>query len=69
MNEPIVSGAIWQKSSYSSGNGQCVEIAFQHGVVATRDSKDIRRSTIAVDANAWAAFIHGLQAGSFSSAM
>ena len=66
VNKPIIPGAIWRKSSYSSGNGQCVEIAFRHGVVATRDSKDTRHLAIAVGVNAWSAFVHGVQTGSFS---
>lgn len=29
----------WRKSTYSSGNGQCVEVAFKEGLTAVRDSK------------------------------
>jgi hypothetical protein len=36
---PDLSALVWHKSSYSSGNGQCVEIAFRDGRVAVRDSK------------------------------
>jgi hypothetical protein len=30
----------WRTSSYSSGNGQCVEVAHLPGAIAVRDSKD-----------------------------
>lgn len=29
----------WRKSTYSSGNGQCVEVAWHDGRPAVRDSK------------------------------
>ena len=32
--------AVWRKSSWSSGNGQCVEIAHLGELAAARDSKN-----------------------------
>ena len=32
--------AQWQKSSYSGGNGNCVEVADLPEAIAVRDSKD-----------------------------
>ena len=35
-----LTGAVWRKSSRSSGTGQCVEIAYVSGHAAARDSKN-----------------------------
>jgi Domain of unknown function (DUF397) len=49
---------IWFKSSHSTGDGgQCVEIALRPDVVHVRDSKEIGRRGLAVDATAWTVFI------------
>ncbi|WFB09426.1 DUF397 domain-containing protein [Streptomyces sp. LX-29] len=55
--------ARWRTSSYSSGNGQCVEIAFLHGVVATRDSKNPDGPTLAFPVPVWAAFVASVTEG------
>ncbi|MGV9697285.1 DUF397 domain-containing protein [Streptomyces sp. NPDC003470] len=48
----------WFKSSYSTGDGgQCVEVAVRPHVVHVRDSKDIARPGLAVEATAWDAFV------------
>ncbi|MFE3410680.1 DUF397 domain-containing protein [Streptomyces mirabilis] len=45
------------KSSHSSGNGECVEVARNiPGTVAVRDSKDVDGSLVVVASSTWAAF-------------
>ncbi|MFD7998790.1 DUF397 domain-containing protein [Streptomyces sp. NPDC007896] len=45
------------KSSHSSGNGECVEVARNiPGTVAVRDSKDVDGSVVVVASSTWAAF-------------
>lgn len=45
------------KSSHSSGNGECVEVARNiPGTVAVRDSKDVDGPILQVAPSAWAAF-------------
>ncbi|MDX3864818.1 DUF397 domain-containing protein [Streptomyces europaeiscabiei] len=52
------SGLVWVKSSYSSEEGgECVEVAVCPQAVHVRDSKDIARRGLAVDAAAWTAFV------------
>ncbi|MCX2969041.1 MULTISPECIES: DUF397 domain-containing protein [Streptomyces] len=47
----------WSKSSYSGSEGDnCVEVAIGTEAVHIRDSKDTRRGSLAVPADAWAAF-------------
>ena len=58
-------GATWRKSTYSSNNGNCVEVARNlPGTVAVRDSKDSRKSALAFTPDAWAAFTTRLQSAS-----
>ncbi|MFF0060796.1 DUF397 domain-containing protein [Streptomyces sp. NPDC005279] len=49
----------WIKSSYSSGNGECVEVASNlAGIVAVRDSKLPESPVVRLPASAWTDFIH-----------
>ncbi|MFC9064003.1 DUF397 domain-containing protein [Streptomyces harbinensis] len=62
MKQSDLNAVIWQRSSYSSGNGQCVEVAQGFtGVVPVRDSKH-PGPAITVRAGAWDAFIAHLKA-------
>ncbi|WP_037906522.1 DUF397 domain-containing protein [Actinacidiphila yeochonensis] len=47
----------WRKSSYSGGNGNCVEVAVLDGVVAMRDSKNPDGPTLQFTPAAFAAFL------------
>ncbi|MGW3950490.1 DUF397 domain-containing protein [Streptomyces sp. NPDC004752] len=52
------SALAWFKSSYSTGSGgECIEVAISPHIVHVRDSKDIARCGLAVDAEAWTAFV------------
>jgi Domain of unknown function (DUF397) len=56
----------WRKSSYSSAQGNCVEVCTsQPGVVGVRDSKDRYGCEINVSALAWSAFVQGVKRGEF----
>jgi hypothetical protein len=65
MNERLVH-ALWRKSSYSSANGSCVEIAENlPGIVAVRDSKNPEGGTLVFTPETWRAFISEAHAGEF----
>nr|WP_282205259.1 DUF397 domain-containing protein [Kitasatospora fiedleri] len=54
----------WRKSSYSNGQGGCVEVDDLHpGHV--RDSKDPQGPVLVFPAAAWAAFVTAATAGEF----
>lgn len=65
MNKVDLSKAVWQKSSYSSGNGQCVEVAFMGTVVAMRDSKDPKGPALVFTPGEFDAFVAGVMNGEF----
>ncbi|WP_424863096.1 DUF397 domain-containing protein [Streptomyces sp. MMS24-I29] len=59
MTRPDLTTATWQKSSYSSAQGQCVEVAVLRdaGVVAARDSKNPGGPAVVFASGEWAAFV------------
>ena len=56
---------VWQKSS-RSGAGNCVEVCVGDAcAVAVRDSKNVPGPELAVNANAWFAFVDAIKHGEF----
>ncbi len=61
-----LTNANWFKSSRSSANGQCVEVATNlPGVVAVRDTKNRDGGTLVFTDAEWAAFVAGAKDGEF----
>lgn len=58
----------WRKSSYSNGQGQCVEVNQGGPDVRVRDSKDPLGGELTFSPNAWQAFVEGIQNGEFGPA-
>jgi hypothetical protein len=51
-------GAVWRTSSYSGGQGECVEVATSiPGLVPVRDSKRPAGRVITFSHDAWNAFV------------
>jgi hypothetical protein len=58
----MLDNRIWRKSSYSGGQGDCVEIAtMTANVVAVRDSKDRGGAELVVSSQVWREFVRGLK--------
>jgi hypothetical protein len=58
MSELDLARAQWSKSSYSSSNGACVEVAQNLlGVVVVRDSKDPDGPKLLISPAEWRTFL------------
>ena len=57
MHELDLTHAQWRKSSYSGGNGACVEVADLPEAAAVRDSKDPDGPKLSFSRQAWTAFV------------
>ncbi|MGW6388939.1 DUF397 domain-containing protein [Streptomyces sp. NPDC055103] len=54
--------ADWFTSSYSAGEGNCVEVATNlPRIVPVRDTKDLEAGILAFDRDQWAAFTASFQ--------
>ncbi|MFZ4236533.1 DUF397 domain-containing protein [Streptomyces murinus] len=63
-----VSEAAWRRSSYSSGNGQCVEVADGFtGIVPVRDSKAPEGPCLVFEAVAWISFMRTVKSTELAS--
>jgi hypothetical protein len=61
-------GRSWRKSSYSAGNGECVEVAASSGWrISIRDSKDPEGPVIKCSADAFRSFLDAAISGVFPS--
>ena len=63
---PDLSHALWRKSTYSGGNGSCVEIANLDTAAAVRDSKDPNGPKLIFAADEWRSFADSIKAGRHS---
>ncbi|MQA27493.1 MAG: DUF397 domain-containing protein [Micromonosporaceae bacterium] len=57
--------ATWRKSSRSSNQQSCVEVAMTDGSVLLRDSQDRLGPVLGVPSEDWSAFLAALRDGAF----
>ena len=57
----------WKKSSYSTAQGNCVEVAPVREATAIRDSKNPAGPVLRFPADSWRAFIGAVKSGRISA--
>jgi Domain of unknown function (DUF397) len=58
--------AEWRTSTFSGGNGSCVEVASNlPGIIVVRDSKDRQGPALVFTPDEWTAFLAGVRADEF----
>ncbi|WP_129838659.1 DUF397 domain-containing protein [Streptomyces sp. RFCAC02] len=57
----------WAKSSFSNGNGDCVEVADLGSRVGMRDSKQSDGAVVTASGDGWLAFIGSVTTGTLSN--
>jgi hypothetical protein len=57
--------ATWRRSSYSGGQGNCVEVADTPAAIGVRDSKDPAGPVLVFTRTGWQAFVTRVKAGDF----
>lgn len=65
MPAPDLSTPQWRKSSRSTDQPNCVEVAITAGAVAVRDSKHPVGGTLIIPPPIWTAFTTALRANEF----
>ncbi len=66
MSAPDLSKAAWRKSSFSGGNGTCVEVAaLADGRIAVRNSNFPDEGALLFTRTEMMAWVKGIQAGEF----
>jgi hypothetical protein len=58
----------WRTSKYSTGNGECVEVAPGQGAVSVRDSKHREGPMLQYPACTWRSFLTATKLGGFDVA-
>ncbi|MEV6981847.1 DUF397 domain-containing protein [Sphaerisporangium sp. NPDC051017] len=63
-----VRNAQWRKSTYSTHNGNCVEVASNlPGLIAVRDSKTPTTPALFLPPAEWSTFLTGLKTGTLNT--
>ncbi|GLY00613.1 MULTISPECIES: DUF397 domain-containing protein [Actinoplanes] len=66
MSDHDLTGAVWHKSSRSSGGNNCVEVCDNlPDIVAVRDTKNRDGGTLLFEHESWTGFIDDVKAGKF----